>query len=68
MKTCSTCKFWEGKCHEEPAFKRCSLSQSDVSLDPKEGFGVFDGEPFNGGLFATGPDFGCIHHEEKEVA
>lgn len=61
MKTCKTCKFWDGECnrvefiHEgkgnksEPLIIRVDVSD-DTGLDVR---------------MVTSPDFGCILHEPK---
>lgn len=67
MKTCDTCKWWDGS---SPArldigdgFHFCVHPKNDKDLP--DGFGVSNGEPFGQGLFATGPKFGCLHWASK---
>jgi hypothetical protein len=63
---CKDCKWWTDKSYEEPTYRRCSHPMADRGDDPG-GFGSVDGEPFNGGCFASGPEFGCIYGERPEV-
>ena len=71
MNTCQTCRYWTGKCDEQPKFKKCSHPKNQpfaLFQEPAlDGFGVFDeDEASRQGEFASGPDFGCIHHQPKE--
>ena len=70
MRTCKTCKHWEvvpenyfrgwlrecrsGKIHEEDS----PTDDTDHLVYPY----------YEGGAFYPGPDFGCVHHEEVEIA
>lgn len=71
MKTCDCCRFWGNNTlnshftHKDcncPKFflgyrqphERVELPEDEVQVENDEGWG-----------FATGPKFGCIHHEEK---
>lgn len=69
MNTCKTCKWWGRPCGEVPTFRACEAPKLDASQqvgkEPPDGFGCFDGEPYNGSTFATGPDFRCIHWEKR---
>jgi len=58
---CGTCQQWGEPCHDNPKLRKCGHPL--VGSDFDAGFGVEDGEPFNSGVFATGPAFGCIHHQ-----
>jgi hypothetical protein len=65
MNTCDRCEHWGrydvyGKCCEVPSYKKCEHPLVDNNRHP-DGFGAYDGEPYNGGSFASGPKFGCIH-------
>lgn len=57
MNTCDTCKHWSGDT-DEPGTKECHETGSKGSEHT-----VSNGEPYNSGIVATGPKFGCIHHE-----
>ena len=62
---CKTCKWWGPYiCCEVPIFKECSYPQDKLCSGTvaSDGFGSYDGEPYNGGSFYCGPDFGCVHH------
>lgn len=66
MAQCQTCMFWDG-----PRPDLDDPGEHSKCLHPKVGAedtaevrdGAQDGESY-GGIF-TGPEFGCIHHQEK---
>jgi len=68
MNTCDTCKWWKapkriwemdsGRNHGE-----CASPYNETEEDGAAA--VANGEPYNAGTLATGPKFGCIHHEPK---
>lgn len=62
---CRDCRWWTGKCYDEPKFKVCSHPKSQPDRYIPDGFGCADGEPYNHDAFVTGPEFGCIHGESK---
>lgn len=62
---CKNCEWWGNPSHDEPTHHYCANSQNESS--GQSGFGVQDGEPFNGGRFACGPDFGCVHFMKKKT-
>lgn len=64
MSTCDTCKWW-GDVKEGHIWRYCHICTSDEFDMEEDDAGVVYGEPFNSGTFATGPKFGCIHHEPK---
>ena len=70
MNTCKTCKHW-GTEGDEPPWRSCERYMNEggsgvMRFSPTlDGAGVHNGEPFNGGSLATGPDFGCIHWQGK---
>jgi len=57
--TCKQCIFWSKTSSDYFGHRRCESPKLD-SPDA-DGFGVNEGEPYNSGVIATGPDFGCIH-------
>lgn len=66
MPTCKTCKYWEAE------HKRCHKNFVDVLNDKRE----FKDDSMRVGVYPrigdyvaykfTGPDFGCVHHKERE--
>lgn len=60
--TCKTCKWWSD-------VRETGFVEHHQCLNPAIGFGGADGLAVDaaGGDYclSTGPDFGCIHHEEK---
>ena len=61
MDTCKTCKYW-GESH------RCMAPHvvtSDEDEPDADGVVACSNYGYGGGYLATGPDFGCIHHEGK---
>lgn len=67
MKNCKTCLFWEAK--KQGATGICDLV--DSNQPPQTRFevvvSVADDHDLSVRLF-TGPDFGCILHEERSEA
>jgi len=69
MNTCKTCKFWTDNPWGHPVPRGSCLSPKflygyNIALDkiaPDEVLVEND----EGWGFVTGPDFGCVHHEEK---
>ncbi len=72
MQTCKTCKWWL------EVTDRQLKSMAEQSLSLKCECGVLNAKGGDDGIrfetewpwdgeewFVTGPDFGCIHHEEK---
>lgn len=64
MKTCDTCKHWGREVGDRDGYRECDKSCNGYE-SPEDRAGVADGEPYNCGSMATGPKFGCIHHEQK---
>ncbi len=63
MKTCRTCKWW-GK--DDPGC--CGKVDTIVSSNPETELSIEASADDDSGLWArlrTGPDFGCVLHEEK---
>ena len=67
MNRCETCKFWQPHEFAESPMRVCQSSKVVET-------GPWDGEDDSlvysydeGGYFQTGPKFGCVHHEPKEV-
>lgn len=72
MKTCKTCKFWTPcRTDTQRDGTKVVVGECDFCPDPNElstTLGVDYGAYDDSGLYAqivTGPDFGCVHHEEK---
>lgn len=67
MNTCDTCKWWNRTTSHQLeigfGYNFCEHLKCLSCNAYADGFGVTEGEPFNQGSFATGPKFGCIHHE-----
>lgn len=64
MNTCKTCKWWNGDGNETQKECHCPKITYGVSPESPDGACVIDYEYYNA-TFETGPDFGCIHHEEE---
>lgn len=70
MKTCSTCKWWGTEWDMIP-WRSCERPMNRNGATAlkwecsRDGAGIHNGEPYNSGSLATGPDFGCIHHEQE---
>lgn len=64
MITCKDCFYWGPESYDEPELHYCMLSQKWLKND--KAFTVVDGEDFNAGHIATGPDFSCIHATKTE--
>lgn len=68
MNNCKTCKYWGKKRKEHPHMKTCrapnifygyhhkidELPNTSALVEDDEGWGMF-----------TGPDFGCVLHEQS---
>lgn len=54
---CKTCKHWDDRVEGEELFRDCTNIRISVGYYSDEAIA----DPF-----ATGPDFGCVHHEPKE--
>lgn len=74
MKHCKDCLWWGSEPTSEPGHRRClhrrmeavPFSILDGACVVKGELGnVVTGEPGNSGVIGTGPEFGCIHHEDK---
>ena len=77
-RTCKTCRWWVDKPqplvdHERPGdqFRECgNINKIGEAYRSEAGEReVLDAMRYSyheGGTFWTGPDFGCVHHEEKE--
>lgn len=62
--TCKTCAFWgELKQTYPPTIHRCCMHPKIGNCDDADGFN--DNADYEYGV-SSGPDFGCIHHEEKK--
>ena len=70
MSTCKSCKWWRrGDFGVSEVIGSCDSPKFVVNgrmdgVDFRDGLSVCDMEGL--ACFETGPDFGCIHHEEKE--
>ena len=71
MNTCKTCKWWGLVDSYDNSLKYCKKAED---MGSSEWRGLFSGSNWNdhanrGELTdncVTGPDFGCVHHEDKE--
>lgn len=75
MNTCKTCKWWgpsyvsEYRHTPESGFGHCDSPKilegygHDPKTSPQDAAIIENDEGWG---WATGPDFGCIHHEEKK--
>lgn len=69
MNTCDTCKWWnEGLC-SNPKLTDDSVAgykyMDRPNPDPDPSHACAGASDMYGQFFATGPKFGCIHHEPK---
>lgn len=67
MIRCKNCRWWTGRFSNDASLLR-ACSHKQVGQETEAAFGSYDGEPFNGGSFASGPEFGCVHGEGTESA
>lgn len=63
MNTCKTCKFWDGEeClkvwHTDDREPNIKENEFEVNVRVSDDHGLIV-------KFLTGPDFGCVRHEEK---
>ena len=58
---CKTCKWWSKQEWPDDAGKRACLNQKLDTLDGKDTLYA----PYCDTEVLTGPDFGCVHHEQK---
>lgn len=69
MKRCKTCKWWKPQTERGHSFGVCDKGIGAVGQYPGEDDCCGDGRPEEGtGEGRTGPEFGCCHHEPKEVS
>ena len=65
---CKTCRWWdhadEGRCRS-PLLAEWALCQGDPRPVTHSHQAIVAAEPSGGWLY-TGPDFGCVNHEESE--
>jgi hypothetical protein len=68
---CKNCKFWEkpangnyGECMSEKLDYDSSIGYSDKHIKEMDKLLYFDMEHYSAS-FKTGPEFGCIHFQEK---
>lgn len=76
LKVCKTCKWWKqdemignqiaGTCQNYGMiFRDCSYNEKPSETKIMKPDGVYQFEEGGGsGDFITGPEFGCIHHQE----
>ena len=66
MKTCKTCKYWIESLDFRAGDRECNSKKIHEEA-PKNGETDHLSYSFyEGGGFFPGPDFGCVHHEERE--
>lgn len=67
MKRCKTCRWWVGE--RECDFGNTTIAAKLFAEKPEVRFEVVAGAADDHNLWSelrTGPDFGCIHHEEQK--
>ena len=71
MKHCKTCK-WRARpvgaieVMDKSVHRKCKHPQLSSDIDSDAAYGASDADrPQYEGIH-TGPDFGCVHHEENE--
>ena len=73
METCKTCLWWEGRGKETVSKRRGCVHPKIGESHAISSAGNWDATdvleyPYDeGGQIATGPDFGCIHHQPIEA-
>ena len=60
---CRYCTWW-GVEGDWPPLRGCLHPSADTNKE--DSMAVHNGEPYNEGSVATGPEFSCIHWREKE--
>jgi hypothetical protein len=63
---CATCIHWDKDGPEtdgHPTQRRCNYER-----EAEDRAACVNGEPYNAGVLATGPLFGCIHHQATPAA
>lgn len=69
MKTCKTCKWWHKSIiqmtHEESVTVELDVCANPSVHNPLSGIEAIATTAFKYPII-TGPDFGCIHHEENK--
>lgn len=68
METCKTCRWWDGDGRHDGHCRKADMIGCTLAGVPLNSGGV--SVPMQGRFWwlATGPDFGCIHHQPKEPA
>lgn len=71
MNTCDTCINWD-KSAPHDGIHGLAICDRDRKIAPGEildmaenEWDVVNGEPYNAGVIATGPKFGCIHWQRR---
>jgi hypothetical protein len=62
MKRCRTCKYYNADACSNAKF--VYLWEGNVKDVPSDGLGYWDFEGYDAD-FCVGPDFGCVHHDER---
>jgi hypothetical protein len=62
MPTCKTCRWWESPSDERDHQGKCLHAKVSNGLDLADGIS----DSYGDGKMLTGPDFGCVHHEEAK--
>jgi hypothetical protein len=69
--TCKTCKHYVhallDRFQHDPNYGKCTSDMVNWDTTPVDGI-LVNGGCGNDYEFAIGPDFGCIHHEERADA
>jgi hypothetical protein len=65
METCKTCKHWIPYSGKYPKSPRGLCQSEKLTEDWWQSYGadMLIYEFREGGVFWTGPDFGCVHHQ-----
>ncbi len=81
MGTCKTCEYWDSDDFDaydqrSPESKAALAAEGELpsgycchpKLSPKDNWPgeSLDSVTDHGGILTVGPDFGCVHHEERD--
>jgi hypothetical protein len=68
VNTCRSCKWWKTTDAQKPleSLQACAspkITECGGGTEPTNDMLMYS--YFEGGTFFTGPDFGCVHHEQN---
>lgn len=65
-KVCKNCAFWNMDLEDGSNYRECVIARSIRIMDdsPRNGFRII-GDHEGDADIVTGPEFGCVHWEEK---